>query len=93
MLRIPDIVAISDFRQDAASLLKRVRESHEPMVVTQRGRAAALVLSVEEFERREHDFEILRLLATGEREIAAGQGHTLAEVMAEADTLLADLDR
>ena len=90
MTRIPDIVPVSDFRQGAAALLRRVRDSNEPVVVTQRGRAAAVLLSVEEYERREHNYEILRLLAQGEREIAGGEGHTLSDVMAEADELLKD---
>ena len=93
MSRVPDIVPVSDFRKGAAALLRRVRDSREPVVVTQRGRAAAVLLSIEEYERRENDLEILRILAQGEREIAAGVGHTLSEVMAEADQLLEEDDR
>ncbi|MFV2073603.1 MAG: type II toxin-antitoxin system Phd/YefM family antitoxin [Thermoanaerobaculales bacterium] len=88
MTRMPEIVPISDLRQGAAALLKKVRESRDPVVVTQRGRPAAVLLSVEEFERMEQDLEILRLLAQGEKEIAAGVGHDLEEVLAEADELL-----
>ena len=88
MTRMPEIVPVSDLRQGAASLLKRIRESRDPVVVTQRGRAAAVLLSVEEFERRERDFEILRLLAQGEKEIAAGIGHSMDDVFSEADELL-----
>jgi hypothetical protein len=50
------------------------------------------MLSVEAYERAEHEREILRLLARGEREIAAGAGHDLDSVLAEADALL-DKDR
>ena len=88
MTRIPQIVPISDLRQGAAALLKKVRESRDPVIVTQRGRPAAVLLSVEEFERREQDLEILRLLAQGEKDIAAGVGHDLDEVLADADELL-----
>jgi prevent-host-death family protein len=88
MTRMPQIVPISDLRQGAAALLKKVRESRNPVIVTQRGRPAAVLLSVEEFERREQDLEILRLLAQGEKEIAAGVGHDLEEVLADADELL-----
>ena len=88
MTRLPQIVPISDLRQGAAALLKKVRESRDPVVVTQRGRPAAVLLSVEEFERREQDLEILRLLAQGEKDIAAGVGHDLDEVLADADELL-----
>ena len=93
MARVPGIVPVSDFRQGAAAILRKIRDSKEPVVVTQRGRAAAVLLSVEEYERREHEFEILRLLAQGEREIAAGEGFTLSEVLAEADENLEGLSR
>ena len=90
MGKLPNLVPISDLRQDAAKVLKRVRESREPLIITQRGRAAAVMLSVESFERSERDKELLRLLAMGEREIAVGQGYDLDAVLAEADILLAE---
>jgi len=85
---VPDIVPVTDLRNDAAAALKRVRESAQPVVITQRGRAAAVMLSVEAYERGEHERELLRLLARGEREIAAGKGHDLASVLQDADRLL-----
>ena len=93
MSKMPTIIPITDLRQDAAMVLRRVRESKEPIVITQRGRAAAVMMSAEAYERSEHDRELLRLLARGEKEIAAGKGHGLNAVLAEADTLLAEGDR
>lgn len=90
MSRMPNIVPISDLRQGAAALLNKVKGSREPVVVTQRGRAAAVLLSIDEYERRERDTEILKLLVQGEKEIAAGVGHDLAEVLADADRLLSE---
>ena len=89
MPKIPEIMPVTDLRQDAAAALKRVRVSKEPIVITQRGRAAAVMLSVEAYERAEHERQLLRLLAQGEKEIAAGQGYELQEVLDEADSLLA----
>ena len=68
---IPTIIPITDLRKDAAMVLRQVRESKEPIVITQRGRAAAVMMSAEVYERSEHDRELLRLLARGEKEIAA----------------------
>ena len=89
MPKVPEIMPVTDLRQDAAGALKRVRASKQPIVITQRGRAAAIMLSVEVYERGEHERQLLRLLARGEKEIAAGQGYDLSEVMDEADALLA----
>src|SRR2546425_9746370 len=90
MPKMPDIIPVTDLRQDAAAALKRVRATKEPLVITQRGRAAAVMLSVEAYERAEHERQILRLLARGDREIRTGKGHGLDEVMAEAGRPLAD---
>ena len=89
MRKVPDIIPVTDFRQDAATALKRVRSSGRPVVITQRGRAAAVMLSIDIYEQREYERELLRLLARGEQEIAQGKGHDLETVMAEADRLLA----
>ena len=88
MGKMPNIIPITDLRQDAAGVLQRVRASREPVVITQRGRAAAVMVSVEEYERAEHDREILMLLARGEKEIKEGKGHDLETVLAEAYKLL-----
>jgi prevent-host-death family protein len=88
MGRVPNIIPVTDLRQDAASVLRRVRDSKEPFFITQRGRAAAVMVSAEVYERAEHDRELLRLLARGEKEIAAGKGVGLDAVLAEADALL-----
>ena len=92
MTKIPEIVPITDLRQDSSAVLKRVRASREPVIITQRGRAVAVMLSVEEYERTENERQILLLLARGEKEIAQGEGHTLDDVLAEADRLLTGRD-
>jgi len=90
MAKVPEIIPVSDLRQDAATILKRIQASQQPLVITQRGRAAAIMLSVEAYERLSHTQELLDLLARGEQEIAAGNGSDLDEVLAEADDLLAE---
>ena len=88
MAKIPNIVPITDLRQDATSIVKRVTSSREPLVITQRGRATAVMVSMETYEHTQHELEILRLLARGEKEIEAGEGYDLDAVLAEADSLL-----
>ncbi len=90
MAKVPEIIPITDLRQKAAAAMKRVKSSRQPVVITQRGRAAAVLLSMEAYERSEHERQLLRLLARGEQEITAGRGFDLDKVLAEADTLLAD---
>ena len=88
MPKVPNIIPVTDLRQDAAAALKRLKASKQPVVITQRGRAAAVLLSMEEYERGEHERQLLRLIARGEQEIGAGKGFDLDSVLAEADELL-----
>jgi len=90
MSAVPMIVPISDLRQDAAGVIKRAAASREPVFITQRGRAAAVMVSAQTYERTQHELEILRLLARGEVEIEAGVGHGLDAVLIEADKLLSE---
>ena len=89
MAAVPDIIPVSDLRQDAAGTLRRVNRSRQPLVVTQRGRAAAVLVGIEAYQRGERERAILKLLARGEREIRAGRGTDLEDILAEADDLIA----
>ena len=88
MPKAPKIIPISDLRQNASNVVRQVSSSREPVFITQRGRAAAVVVSMEYYERSQHEREILRLLALGEKEIEKGAGHDLKDVLREANRLL-----
>jgi prevent-host-death family protein len=88
MTKIPNILPITDLRQDATSIIKRVTASKEPLVITQRGRAAAVMVSMEAYEHSQRELELLRLIARVAKEIETGKGYDLDTVLAEADSLL-----
>ena len=62
-------------------------KSKKPLVITQRGRATAVLMSLDAYQRSEHEREVLLLLAHGEKEMAAGVGYSLDQVLADADAL------
>ncbi len=88
MAKVPAIIPVSDLRQDAARVLNDLKKSSEPVFITQRGRATGVLMSLEAYERSEAERELLMLLARGEKEIRAGVGSKLDDVLADADSLL-----
>ncbi len=88
MPRAPKIIPISDLRQNASQVVKSVSSSREPVFITQRGRAAAVMVSMEFYKNSQNELDVLRLLARGEKEIEAGIGHDLKDVLEEADRFL-----
>lgn len=88
MSAMPNIVPISELRQDASSIVKQASATGDPVFITQHGRASAVLLSAGAYERTQRELEILRMLAQGEADIQAGVGYDIDVVMAEADALL-----
>ena len=88
MAKTPKIIPISDLRQKASDVVKGVSASREPVFITQRGRAAAVMVSMRVYEKSQNELEILKLLARGEKEIETGVGYDLEEVLKEADQIL-----
>jgi prevent-host-death family protein len=45
-----NIVSLSDFKNKASSMLHEVQSSHRPLVITQNGKAAAVLISPSDFD-------------------------------------------
>ena len=76
-----DVKPISDFRKDTAGVLKRLRETRKPVLLTQRGRSVAVLMDVDEFESREYDRRFAQAVAEGLDDVAKGrtQPHRVVE--------------
>ena len=54
--RIPEIHPISDLARHARALIERARERQQPIVITQRGRHAAVLVPIELYRKMEDMF-------------------------------------
>jgi prevent-host-death family protein len=51
-----DVLPIGEFKTQASSVLRKLRQSQRPVVITQNGRPAAVLITPEEFDQmRERD--------------------------------------
>ncbi len=53
MSHLPEIHPISDLSRDARALVQLARERQEPIVITQRGRQAAVLVPIELYRKME----------------------------------------
>ena len=80
------IIPVSDLQRQAAQILSDLNKSSEPVIITQRGRASAVMVSakryaeIEEYLQAFDDDELDTLIAEGEFDIAAGNTLTNDEV-------------
>lgn len=69
-----DVKPISEFRANAASLVQQVRTTKRPLVITQQGRGAAVLIDVSEYEKLLAKLELLEDVHNAENQIDRGQG-------------------
>jgi len=68
-----DIKPISEIRLNATALVKQVRSSKRPMVITQNGRSVAVLVDVDEFQRLCEERDLFKAIAQAEQDIAEGK--------------------
>jgi prevent-host-death family protein len=83
-----DLTAISDFRIRSAELIAKVRKTKRPIVLTQRGRSAAVLEDIHGYEQRTERLELQEAIVTGMRAAEKGQVVSHAKAMAELDKVL-----
>ena len=67
-----DIKPISYIKINAADMLKRVNETHNPIVITQNGEAKAVLLDTDSYQEMLNTISILKLISQSEKEIEDG---------------------
>ena len=69
-----DIQPLSEFRANTAKFLRHVQETGRPLVLTQHGRGAAVLLNLQEYERLVERAELVEDVRTAETQLEAGEG-------------------
>lgn len=71
-----DIVPVAQFKAQAKKWLARLRETGQPLVITQNGRSAGVLLSPEEYDRLTYRQRFLASVDQGLADLEAGQSLT-----------------
>ncbi len=73
---------ISYLKANAAEVLAQLTERREPMVITQNGEARAVLQDVASFEETQETLAVLKILALGNQDVAAGKVKPIVDVIA-----------
>jgi antitoxin YefM len=69
-----DIQPLSEFRANTARFIRHVRETRRPLVLTQHGRGAAVLMDINEYERLVDRAELAEDIRTAEAQLERGEG-------------------
>lgn len=76
----PRLKPVTEIKRHAVQVFAQLRRTGEPILITERGRPAAVLLDIESYEVLLRRLEVLQGIARGERALAAGRvvSHTEA---------------
>lgn len=70
---MPVTQPVSYVKAHLAEVLDQVRESHDPITVTQNGAPSAVIVDHESYQRTRDALALLKLTAMGEKDVAKGR--------------------
>ncbi len=87
-----DIVPIGEFKAHASRLLRDLRNDKRPLVITQNGRPAAVLLTPEEFDRLSGREQFLSAVREGLADSEAGRVISDVDLTDELDRALGPME-
>jgi len=69
-----DIQPLSEFRANTARFVRQVQETRRPLVLTQHGRGAAVLLDITEYEKLVERSELAEDIRIAEAQLERGEG-------------------
>ena len=88
-----DIKPISYIKTNAADMLRRVNDTHNPIIITQNGEAKAVLLDTESYQSMKNSIGILKILSQSEKNIDENELYTQESVFSELDEKLSELKK
>ena len=68
-----DIISLSDFKNKASKMLHEVNISHRPLVITQNGKAAAVLLSPSDYDLLTEQVRFINAVQRGLADVENGR--------------------
>jgi len=75
-----DIKPLSEFRANAASFVKQVKETKRPLILTQHGKSSAVLMDVAAYQSLIEQIELLQEVQLAEQQIIEGKVLTPSQV-------------
>jgi len=87
------IEPITELKTRSAQIVRRAKQERRPVVITQNGKATAVLQDIESFQEQREALLLLRFLAQGDQELKQGKGIPRSRAMQHFRRKLAELNR
>jgi len=84
-----DIIPIGEFKKQMANWLKTTKNTGRPLIITQNGKPAAVVVSPEDFDNMEYTRNFMQSVNQGLKDISSGKAFNTEQLKNELKKLRA----
>ena len=82
-----DIIPIGEFKKQMANWLKITRNTGRPLIITQNGKPAAVVISPEEFDNLQYTNRFMQSVNQGLKDITSGNTFSTEQIKNKLEQL------
>jgi len=79
---LPRLVPVTDMKRKATEIIQALQREQQPLLITEHGREAAILMDVTSYRLQERKLELLEGIIRGQRALAECRTQTHDEVMA-----------
>ncbi|MFQ5825286.1 MAG: type II toxin-antitoxin system Phd/YefM family antitoxin [bacterium] len=91
-LDVNNIRPLTDFRNNMKEYIKELNENKKPIVLTQHGKSAAVLLHAEKFQEMQDQIEFMRKVAQGLEDYKGNRVYSVEETFDAVDEIIESAD-
>ncbi len=88
ILDIRNIKPLTDFRNHIKKYIKELNTTKKPIVLTQHGKSAAIILDVDKFQEMQDQIEFMKKIALGLEDYKNDKIFSSSKVFSEIDKII-----
>ena len=90
---VNNIRPLTDFRNKMKEYIKELNENKKPIILTQHGKSAAVLLNAEKFQEMQDQIEFMRKVAQGLEDYKSSRVHSIQDTFNAVDKILAAAEK
>ncbi len=85
---VNNIRPLTDFRNKMKEYIKELNEHKKPIILTQHGKSAAVLLNAEKFQEMQDQIEFMRKVALGLEDYKSNRVHSIQDTFDAVDRII-----
>ncbi len=92
-LDVNNIRPLTDFRNRMKEYIKELKEHKKPIILTQHGKSAAVLLHTEKFQEMQDQIEFMRKVAQGLEDYKSNRVHSVEETFEDVEKIISAAEK